>query len=98
MKCYTGKEPDSPANRLVYLTASLRVLGRRKRSRTMILDQPPLGGALPATSPTSPGRGRWNWQRAARGIWMAFAVVLLVIFVVNIPAFFQYAGSICTLP
>lgn len=31
-------------------------------------------------------------------IWIAFAVVLLVIFVVNLPAFYQYAGNVCTLP
>ncbi len=64
----------------------------------MLSDQPPSGGLLSATLPASPGRGRWNWQRLARGIWIAFSVVLLVIFVVNIPAFFRYAGNVCTLP
>lgn len=60
----------------------------------MLLNRPPLDGALSAVSP---GRRRWNWQRFARGIWLVFAGILLVIFVVNIPALFQYAGSVCTL-
>jgi len=62
------------------------------------LQQHPLGETLPATSPTPPGRGRWNWQRAAQGTWIVLALALLVIFVVNLPAFFQYARTVCTLP
>ncbi len=45
-----------------------------------------------------PERGRWSWQRAAQGAWIVLALVLLVIFVANIPAFFQYAMTVCTLP
>jgi hypothetical protein len=60
----------------------------------MNFGQPPRSAVL---SDTSYERGRWSWQRAARGAWIAFALVLLVIFVVNIPAFFQYAGRVCTL-
>ena len=41
--------------------------------------------------------GRWNRQRLAQGAWVVFALVLLVIFVANLPAFFQYAKTACTL-
>ena len=61
----------------------------------MVSNQPSLGGTLPAASPA---RRRWIGQRPVQGIWIAFAAVLLVIFVVNIPALFQYAGSVCILP
>jgi len=60
--------------------------------------QPPRDEALPAASPMPPERGRWSWQRAAQGAWIVLALVLLVIFVANIPAFFQYAMTVCTLP
>ena len=32
------------------------------------------------------------------GTWIVLALVLLVIFVANLPAFFQYAKTVCTLP
>ncbi len=64
----------------------------------MTLHQNPLSEALPATSPSPPGRGWWNRQRLAQGVWIVLALVLLVIFVANLPAFFQYARTICTLP
>ena len=50
------------------------------------------------TLPTTPDRGQWSWQRVAQGIWIVLALILLVIFVANIPAFFQYARTVCTLP
>ncbi len=64
----------------------------------MTVHQPPRDEALPAASPMPPERGRWSWQRAAQGAWIVLALVLLVIFVANIPAFFQYAMTVCTLP
>lgn len=60
----------------------------------MALDHLSPGEAPPITAS---GQERGRWPRLARGAWIAFAVVLLVIFVVNIPAFYRYAGSICTL-
>jgi hypothetical protein len=51
-----------------------------------------------AALPTPPERKRWIWQRVAQGIWIVLALMLLVIFVANIPAFFQYARTVCTLP
>ena len=64
----------------------------------MTVHQRPRDEALPAASPTPPERGRWSWQRVAQGAWIVLALVLLVIFVANIPAFFQYAKTVCTLP
>src|SRR6266699_4707978 len=64
----------------------------------MTSPQRPGSEKLPATSPTSPGRGRWSWRRAAKGAWIVLALLLLVIFVANLPAFFQYARTVCTLP
>lgn len=64
----------------------------------MTLHQHPLSEALPAASPSPPGRGRWNRQRLAQGVWIVLALVLLVIFLANLPAFFQYARTVCTLP
>jgi hypothetical protein len=64
----------------------------------MTLQQRPSGGALSAASPTPPGRGRWNWQRLAQGAWIVLALVLLVNFVANIPAFYQSSRTGCTLP
>lgn len=61
----------------------------------MVSNQSPHNETLPINSF---GRGRWNRQQLVRGIWIAFAAVLLALFVVNIPTFFQYAGSVCTLP
>jgi hypothetical protein len=52
----------------------------------MTLKQRPPGEALPAASPTPPGRGRWSWLAIARIAWIVFALVLLVTFVANIPA------------
>src|SRR5947209_2035897 len=64
----------------------------------MTLHQNPQSLALPAASPSPPGRGRWNRQRLAQGVWIVLALVLLVIFVANLHAFFQYARTVCTLP
>ncbi len=64
----------------------------------MTVHQRPRDEAFPATSPTPPGRGRWSWQRAGQGTWIVLALALLVIFVANLPAFFQYAKTVCTLP
>jgi hypothetical protein len=62
------------------------------------LHQNPRSLALPDASPSPPGRGRWNRQRLAQGAWIVLALLLLVIFVANLPAFFQYARTVCTLP
>jgi hypothetical protein len=64
----------------------------------MTLHQNPRSLALPAASPSPAGRGRWNRQRLAQGVWIVLALVLLVIFVATLPAFFQYARTVCTLP
>jgi hypothetical protein len=74
------------------------VLESERRSKAMTLHQRPLSKALPAASPTPPGQGRWSWQRVAQGIWIVLALVLLVGFMANLPAFFQYAKTVCTLP
>jgi hypothetical protein len=58
----------------------------------------PRDEALHAPSPTLPARGRWSWLRVAQGAWIVLALVLLIIFVANLPAFFQYARTVCTLP
>lgn len=73
-------------------------MSERKRRKAVTLSQHPLGEMLPATSPIPPGRGWWSGQRAAQGIWIVLALALLVIFVANIPAIFQYARTVCTLP
>ncbi|GAC1345342.1 MAG: hypothetical protein NVSMB27_07440 [Ktedonobacteraceae bacterium] len=62
------------------------------------MQQRPLSEELPAASPTPPGRGWWSWQRAAQGAWIVLALVLLVTFVANIPAFYQSSRTFCTLP
>src|SRR5437016_813959 len=63
----------------------------------MTLHQRPLSEALPAASPTPPGRGRLSWQRAAQGGWIVLALVLLVTFVFNISTFYQYLlSTVCT--
>jgi hypothetical protein len=64
----------------------------------MTLHQNPLSEALPAALPTPSGRKRWSWQRVAQAVWIVLALALLVIFVANIAAFFQYARTVCTLP
>lgn len=53
---------------------------------------------FPVTSSAPAGQERWNRRRLAQGIWIVLALALLVIFVVNLPAFFQYARIVCTLP
>ena len=64
----------------------------------MTVHQHPRGEAFPAALPTPSEQGPWRWQRVAQGIWIALTLVLLIIFVANIPAFFQYASTVCTLP
>jgi hypothetical protein len=64
----------------------------------MTLHQRPLDEARPATSPTPPERGRWNWKRFAQAAWIVLALVLLVNFVANIPAYYQSSRTFCTLP
>lgn len=39
-----------------------------------------------------------RWQRLVQGAWIMLALALLLIFMVNLPVFFQYARTICTLP
>ncbi|MGH2494036.1 MAG: hypothetical protein ACRDIV_04970 [Ktedonobacteraceae bacterium] len=58
----------------------------------------PPGESLPTTWPRPPGRRRWNWQLIVRTGWIALALMLLVIFVANLPAFYQYARTVCPLP
>jgi hypothetical protein len=53
--------------------------------------------ALPAASPTPPGRRKWNWYRIAQGAWIVLALVLLANFVFSLPSFFQNVGTVCTL-
>ena len=64
----------------------------------MTLQQRPRSETLPVAPPMPPGGRQWHWQRAAQGVWIALALVLLVVFVVNLPTFFQYARTVCTLP
>ena len=64
----------------------------------MTQHQHPSGEGLPAASPMPAGRGRWNWQRVAQGVWIMIALVLLVIFVANIPAYYQSLNTFCTQP
>ena len=63
----------------------------------MTLQQHPLSEALPAASPAPPGRW-WSWQRVARMAWVVLALVLLVIFVANIPAYYQSLNTFCAQP
>ena len=60
----------------------------------MTLHKRPLNTMLPASLHTLQGR----WLRVAQRTWIVLALVLLVVFVVNLPAFFQYAMMVCTLP
>jgi len=64
----------------------------------MTLHQRPRSEAFPAASPTPPGRGQWNWQRVAQGVWIVLALVLLVDFAVNIPAYYHSSRTGCTMP
>jgi hypothetical protein len=64
----------------------------------MTLHQNPLSEALPAASPASPVRRRWSWLAVARIVWTALALVLLVNFVANIPAYYQSSRTGCSLP
>ncbi len=64
----------------------------------MTLHQNPLSEAFPADSSSPSGQGRWNRLRLTQGAWIVLALLLLVIFVANIPAFFQYTRTVCTLP
>src|SRR5438105_15316965 len=62
----------------------------------MILHQRPLSEVLPAATTTPPGRGRWNWLAVRRIAWIVLALMLMVIFVANIPAYFQSLNTFCT--
>src|ERR1044071_5688116 len=66
---------------------------RRKAVSSHLSDK-----TFPAPSPVTPGQKRQGWQRVLTRGWIAFVLMLLVIFVANIPAFFQYAATRCTLP
>ena len=81
-----------------HTTASLTILESEGRSKAMTLHQRPLGETLPTASPTPPGRGWWSWQRVARWAWSALALLLLVNFVANLPAYYQSSLTFCTLP
>ena len=74
----------------------LLILESERRNRTMALHQRSFGETTFDASPAPPGRGRWSRQRAAQGAWIVFALVLLVNFVVNIPAYYQSARTGCT--
>lgn len=62
----------------------------------MMLLQRLRGMAHSATLSILPEQRRW--QRLVQGAWIMLALALLLIFVVNLPIFFQYARTICTLP
>jgi hypothetical protein len=64
----------------------------------MTVHQRQLDEALPAASPKPPGRGQWNWLRAAQWAWVVLALVLLATFVANLPAFYQIALTGCAQP
>ncbi len=64
----------------------------------MTVQQRPPGEALPAASPTPPGRVRRSWLSFARIVWIALALVLLVTFVANIPSYYQSSRTFCALP
>jgi hypothetical protein len=51
---------------------------------------------LPAASPTPPGRRGRGWQRAVQGAWVVLALVLLAIFVADLPIYFQYVRTVCS--
>ncbi|MGZ3646226.1 MAG: hypothetical protein ACXVCM_20520 [Ktedonobacteraceae bacterium] len=63
----------------------------------MTVHQRPRDEAFPSPSPTSSDRRRWNWLRLAQVAWVMLALVLLGSFVANLPTYFQYVGTICTL-
>ena len=63
----------------------------------MTMHQRPRDETHPAASPTPPGRKKWNWHRIAQVAWVVFALVLLANFVVSLPSYFQYVGTVCTL-
>lgn len=58
----------------------------------------PLGEILPMDAPHSSGQSYWSRQRAMQIGWITFALVLLVVFVANIPTIIQDAETICVLP
>ncbi|HKV57090.1 MAG TPA: hypothetical protein VJO32_02375 [Ktedonobacteraceae bacterium] len=64
----------------------------------MTVRQRPPGESLPTAWPRPPGRRRLNWQLIARTSWIVLAIMLLVIFVANLPALYQYARTVCPLP
>ncbi len=64
----------------------------------MALQQRPSDEAFSAASPMPPEGIRSSWHRVAQGVWIVLALLLLVVFVANLPAFFQYARTVCTLP
>ena len=43
-------------------------------------------------------RGRWSWLAVVRTAWIVLALLLLGTFVANIPFFYQFAHTGCTLP
>jgi hypothetical protein len=58
----------------------------------------PVGEILPLDAPHSSGQSYWSRQRAVQIAWITFALVLLVVFVANIPTIIQDAETICVLP
>ncbi|HEY6287630.1 MAG TPA: hypothetical protein VIX20_18315 [Ktedonobacteraceae bacterium] len=64
----------------------------------MTVHQRPSREAIPVTSPTHPGRGRWNWKRFAQGVWIVVALLLLAYFVASIPVAYQSLQIVCILP
>ncbi|HEY0756777.1 MAG TPA: hypothetical protein VGD98_22690 [Ktedonobacteraceae bacterium] len=63
----------------------------------MNLYQQPPGDVAVSTSSIPARQGQGHWPQATRVIWLVLACGSLVIFVANIPAFFQYASTVCTL-
>jgi hypothetical protein len=64
----------------------------------MTLHQHPLSDAHSGASPTLRSRRSWNWLAIARIIWIVLAFLLLIIFLANIPAYYQSLNSFCTQP
>jgi hypothetical protein len=57
----------------------------------------PRDEAHPAASSTTPGRKKWNWYRVAQVAWVVLVLGMLAFFVVSLPSYFQYVGTVCTL-
>lgn len=62
----------------------------------MTLPDRSLSEAAASTGSTPPAPGRRDWQRVAQGVWVVLALVLLGIFVANLPSYYQSSQILCT--